>query len=238
MKNASKQIVFTGKMDGMVDAALAPFLKEWSLRKHYVVDEPFKGGPIFRLASGLHVLEATIDEVGFNGNPEDYSAWVNAHDLAAICNLLSGLKKEIEKQAEVSISDNDSYGFRELLEQAEASRLDARNLGLDLWKSYYKEAGDSPRENGVFVARLNGEPAAFVCATPNEKGFAYLSSLFVSPAFRQRGLARRLLEHVKETFKVGRFHAYVHSENKVMENLMRSFSIDSRESSSWNDWNF
>lgn len=138
----------------------------------------------------------------------------------------------------VLISGDDSWGFFELLEQVADSPIDARNLGLDLWADYYREAGEIPVENGVFVARIDGVPAGFICATPNEWGYAYLSSIFVSTRFRKRGLARRLIEHVKGEFKIDRFHAYVHADNNAMENLMRSVSADARESGPWNDWVF
>lgn len=145
---------------------------------------------------------------------------------------------DMDEKPAARISGDDSEGFFELLDQAAASPLDTRNLGLDLWEEYYREVGVNPVENGVFVARVDGEPAGFVCATPNERGFAYLSSLFVSPRFRKRGLGRRLIEHVKGEFKVDRFHAYVHAQNAAMENLMRSVSGDTRKSGSWNDWIF
>lgn len=78
--------------------------------------------------------------------------------------------------------------------------------------------GDRPYAEAV-IARVDGEPAGFALFFPNYSTFLgkpglYLEDLFVRPAFRGRGIGRKLLSHIT---RIARDRGYGRVEWAVLD---------------------
>lgn len=120
--------------------------------------------------------------------------------------------------------------FSESLKEQETSEF----LGINNWREYLDAIISQEDNEGLFLILNDDNPAGYIVATLNEPDFIYLSSIYVVPKHRGKGVCQNALKEVMKFFKVSHLHAYVHENNYLMQRVLRKMGAS--DDGKWMDF--
>ena len=92
------------------------------------------------------------------------------------------------------------------------AELDKTVMGTDRRKEFLRRRIEHKR---MYVAVIEGRVVGFITFESNFVGCLYISLLLVHPAFRRRGIARKLVERVASHSRDGRLFSSTEEDNEV-----------------------
>lgn len=102
-------------------------------------------------------------------------------------------------------------------------------------KSGVRAVFDDPLKGTYYVAEINGEVVASLMTTPEwsdwrNRTVLWIQSVYVAPAFRQRGLFRKMYEYLKQAVEqdpaVGGLRLYVDRNNQRAQEVYARMGMD------------
>lgn len=93
----------------------------------------------------------------------------------------------------------------------------------NFWQMHYDKAKSEyldGKDNYVYI--VNGKIAGFICITNQN----FIKGLFVDPAYRRRGIGRKLLEYAKEQYSMLHIKIYMKNRSIIKFATYMGFVID------------
>lgn len=109
--------------------------------------------------------------------------------------------------------------------------FDIEPKSLEEWRIWFRE--HSTEHHPLYVAEIDGHIGGYATLSPYREKEAYDStvelSLYVSPDYRRRGIAKKLMEsairHARENARIHTIISVITSDNEVSIRLHRKFGF-------------